>query len=94
MIFTHYCICLHYKNENNIENMQKENTKSEKLIFKDYYNSLKVAEKVELRDSIVPKYIQLPTFYVKLRDNSFSLLELEKINQLTGKTFTTCKSEE
>lgn len=59
----------------------------EEISFKDYYNSLESKEKSNLRDAVVPTYISYSSFYDKLRDDKFTLLELEKFEQITGKTF-------
>lgn len=61
---------------------------NEEMSFKDYYNSLDSKEKSALRDAVVPTYISYTSFYEKLRGDKFTRLELEKLEQITAKTFT------
>lgn len=63
-----------------------------KMDFTDYYVTLDVREKALIRDQMF-KYISHPSFYRKIRERSFSLLEIEKLEQITGKTFERCSLE-
>ena len=58
-----------------------------KIAFKDYFHSLSAEEKIELRDKLVPKYFHLITFYQKVAANRFSILEREKLTEVTGRNF-------
>lgn len=58
-----------------------------KIAFKDYFNSLPMEEKIELRDQLVPKYFHMTTFYQKVAANRFTNLEREKLNEVTGRDF-------
>jgi hypothetical protein len=66
--------------------MQKPD-KLPKIAFKDYFHSLPLEEKMELRDQLVPKYFHLTTFYQKVAANRFSNLEREKLTEVTGRQF-------
>ena len=55
--------------------------------FKDYYYSLDTNSKNAIRDAIVPKYMGNSTFYDKLSDNKWTLLEFEKLEEITSQTF-------
>lgn len=57
------------------------------LIFKGYFESLEDEKKNELIYTLVPKYISISSFYRKKNDNSFSELEFEKLELLTGQKF-------
>lgn len=59
-----------------------------KMSFKDYYAGLDTDAKKKLRDQLVPKYMSHGSFYDKLRDDRFTLLEIEKIESLTGQSFS------
>jgi len=59
----------------------------EEMSFKDYFESLDIDAKSELRDSVTPAFMAYTTFYYKLRMNSWSELELRKLEELTGKNF-------
>lgn len=63
-------------------------TKKLKTTFKDYFNSLEEPEKIRIRECMVPQYIAYSTFYYKVDQEKFSELELEKLETITGKTFT------
>lgn len=64
--------------------------KNEKIIFKDYFNSLSTdEERNSLRDFMVIGYeMGYTTFYRKVRENSFSKLELEKLESVTKQKFS------
>lgn len=68
--------------------MKQEETIINKLSFKDYYNNLTADEKIALRHLVVPVYMQYSTFYAKLDKNNWTALEIEKLEMLTGETFT------
>ena len=56
--------------------------------FKAYYEALATDElKSSLRNKIVPKYISQSAFYRKKDDNTFSELEFEKLESITGQKF-------
>lgn len=57
------------------------------LIFKGYFESLDDDKKNELVYTLVPKYFSISSFYRKKNDNSFSELEFEKLELLTGQKF-------
>ena len=60
----------------------------EKLVFKDYFNSLPTDDdRNAIRDQMFPKYMGYTTFYTKIRNNSFTELEFEKLESLTSQTF-------
>lgn len=60
----------------------------EKIIFKEYYESLPDDKaRTDLRNEFVPKYISYPSFYRKISDNSFTELELEKLEEITNQKF-------
>ncbi len=60
----------------------------EKLIFKDYFNALQTdEEKNKIRDAMFPKYMSYTSFYRKVRDNAFTPLELEKLEEITNLKF-------
>ena len=57
--------------------------------FKAYYEALPDDDsKSLLRNQIVPKYMSQSAFYRKKDENSFSELEFEKLESLTGQTFS------
>ncbi len=58
-----------------------------KLSFKDYYDNLSAEDKINLRQLMVPAYMQYSTFYYKVDKNKFTDLELEKLEMLTGENF-------
>ena len=58
-----------------------------KIAFKDYFFSLSLEDKIELRDKLVPKYFHMTTFYQKVAANRFSNLEREKLTEVTGRDF-------
>jgi len=69
--------------------LTKQNEENvEKLIFKDYFNSLTTdQEKNKIRDTMFPKYMSYTSFYRKIRDNAFTPLELEKLEKITNQKF-------
>jgi hypothetical protein len=67
--------------------MQSEVQQKQKMNFIDYFETLTRAEKVSLRDKVVPSYMQLSTFYQKLARNSWTKLEIEKLESITGLNF-------
>lgn len=55
-------------------------TKKNKMVFRDYYDSLTSEEKTHVRDMIIDKSgMSYTTFYYKLRHESFKPLEIELI---------------
>ena len=67
--------------------MQTINTNPEKITFKDYYQFLEDIEKNRIRDVFVPQYLSYSAFYYKVRLNSFTELELQKLEELTKQSF-------
>lgn len=68
-----------------VDAQKQENV--EEIVFKDYYSSLDDDKKLDLFMYFVPKYMSMSSFYRKIRDNSFSNLEFERIEELTTKKF-------
>ena len=57
--------------------------------FKDYYDNLPDDDtRNAIRDIMWPKYMAYTTFYTKIRMNTFTELEFEKLEEITGETFT------
>jgi hypothetical protein len=67
--------------------MKTNNEILSKITFSDYFETLDVQSKNELRDKFTPIYVAYTTFYYKLRNNSFTELELQKLEELTNQTF-------
>lgn len=67
--------------------MKTNNENLSKITFSDYFETLDVKSKNELRDKFTPIYVAYTTFYYKLRNNSFTELELQKLEELTNQTF-------
>jgi len=57
------------------------------MSFKDYYSNLEAGEKNKIRDYFVPKYVSNSSFYGKVADNSFTELEFERLELITGQIF-------
>lgn len=58
------------------------------MSFKDYYEALPNDEaRNAIRDVMWPKYMGYTTFYTKVRENTFTELEFEKLEAITEKTF-------
>lgn len=54
-----------------------------KLVFKDHYDSLTDSDKETVRNRILTESgMSYPTFYYKLRHNTFKPLELKLINNI------------
>lgn len=71
-----------------IRPMQKTDKNPENLTFKDYFSGLSDDEKSEIRDLFITrKYMAYSTFYQKVEKNSWSVLEFEKLEEITGKKF-------
>lgn len=71
--------------------LTKEQTQNlDEIIFKDYFNGLNSDEaKNCIRDLFVLRYnMGYTTFYRKVRENSFSELEFEKLEEITKLKFT------
>lgn len=67
--------------------MKINNKNLSKITFSDYFETLDVKSKTELRSKMTPLYVAYTTFYYKLRNNSFTELELQKLEELTNQTF-------
>lgn len=60
-------------------NMERNN----KMVFRDQYNKLTKLQKNELRERVIKESgISFPTFYYKLRTDSFKPLEMKLINDI------------
>ena len=59
-----------------------ENT--EKLSFKDYYDSIDTDQKNYLRDKMYEVGMANSTFYYKVREEKFTILELKELAILTN----------
>lgn len=56
--------------------------------FKDYFYALpSEKDRNAIRDVMWPKYMGYTTFYTKVRQNTFTELEFEKLEAITKKTF-------
>lgn len=66
--------------------MASEEKTLEKIVFKDYYGSLDDTGKRAIRYSLCPEYMAESSFFLKLRTDTFTKLEREKIDTL-------CKTE-
>lgn len=62
-----------------------ENT--EKLSFKDYYDSIDTDQKNYLRDKMYEVGMANSTFYYKVREEKFTILELKELGVLTNQNF-------
>lgn len=62
-----------------------ENT--EKLSFKDYYDSIDTDQKNYLRDKMYEVGMANSTFYYKVREEKFTILELKELAILTNQNF-------
>jgi len=70
-----------------IEFMTTEEENKEKILFKDYFESLDNPAKKEIRDKMVPIHMEYTTFYNKLKNSSWKELEIQELERLTGKSF-------
>ena len=62
--------------------MEKEQ-KMSKMVFKDYYDNLADSTKETVRNRILEESgMSYPTFYYKLRNNTFKPLELKLIKKV------------
>lgn len=68
--------------------MEAKNEKPKKITFKEYYQSLEDVEKNRIRDVFVPQYLSYSAFYYKVRLNSFTELELQKLEEITNQKFS------
>lgn len=58
-------------------------TKSQQMVFKDYYDNLADSTKETVRNRILEESgMSYPTFYYKLRNNTFKPLELKLIKKV------------
>lgn len=62
--------------------MQTRNEQTKRISFKDYYKSLTEAEKIQIVNSLVPKYWRLSTFYDKMNNDRWTEVEYEKLQEL------------
>lgn len=54
-----------------------------KMVFKDYYDNLSDGDKEDIRNRILEESgMAYPTFYYKLRNNTFKPLELKLIEKV------------
>ena len=62
----------------------------EKIAFKDYFNDLpNDDERTKIRDLFIVKYkMGYTTFYTKVRENTWTELEFEKLEEITNKIFS------
>lgn len=61
--------------------MTKQNF--DKMVFTDYYNTLSDEDKEAVRNEVLSQSgMAYTTFYYKLRNNSFKLLELKLIDRI------------
>lgn len=67
-------------------NRKKNRDNSKNLSFRDYYHSLPdKSPRVEIRDEICKALdIIESTLYGKIKRNSFTKLEMERISEITG----------
>ena len=68
--------------------MTTKNENHSKIAFSDYFEQLDTQGKNELRDKFTPIYVAYSTFYAKIKNNSFTELELQKLEELTNKNFS------
>lgn len=62
--------------------MEKEE-KLQEMSFRNYYSELTDDKKEEIRNAILSESgMSYPTFYYKLRNNSFKPLEIKMINEI------------
>lgn len=55
-------------------------TKNDKMVLKDYYNSLSEEAKKEFRESILAHTgMSLPSFYYKMRKGSWHKMEMDYV---------------
>lgn len=63
--------------------MAKQNF--DKMVFTDYYNTLPDKDKETVRNEVLSQSgMSYPTFYYKLRNNSFKPLELKLIEKIVS----------
>jgi len=68
---------------------KKNNEIVDEMVFKDYFNSLESDDhRNRIRDLFVITYgMGYTTFYRKIRNNSWTPLEFEKLEQITNQKF-------
>lgn len=67
--------------------MQSKLLKKHKLNFKDYYNTLSESDKADLVKYFVPKYMSIATFYYRMRMESWTEYDFEKLEEITSLNF-------
>lgn len=67
--------------------MGKEKENTDKISFKDYYDSIPKDQKNHLRDKMYEVEMANSTFYYKVREEKFTILELRELSKITGINF-------
>lgn len=67
--------------------MTEKTENTEKLSFKDYYDSIDTDQKNYLRDKMYEVGMANSTFYYKVREEKFTILELKELAILTNQNF-------
>lgn len=67
--------------------MQSKLKKESKLSFKDYYNALSESDKADIVKFFVPKYMSIATFYYRMRMESWTEYDYEKMEEITSINF-------
>ncbi len=67
--------------------MTEKTENTEKLSFKDYYDSIDTDQKNYLRDKMYEVGMANSTFYYKVREEKFTILELKELGVLTNQNF-------
>jgi len=67
--------------------MKTNDENIEKILFKEYYDSLDTEAKNSIRDTMMDNGMGYTTFYAKCRDNSFKELEFRELERITGKSY-------
>jgi len=70
-----------------IELMETIHINNEKILFKEYFETLDTDSKNAIRDSMMAVGIAYSTFYTKVSDNSFKELEFRELERITKKNF-------
>jgi len=67
--------------------MKTNDENIEKILFKEYYDTLETDAKNAIRDTMMANGMGYTTFYAKSRDNSFKELEFRELERITAKNF-------
>ena len=67
--------------------MTEKTENTEKLSFKDYYDSIDTDQKNYLRDKMYEVGMANSTFYYKVREEKFTILELKELGVITNQNF-------